>query len=233
MGIKVKIWGDYALFSRPEMKVERCTYDVITASAARGILDAIYWHPGFKWLIDKIYIQKPIRFTSIRRNEVNSKILESSVKRVLNGSKEKLYLSTKDDIAQRTSIILKDVEYVIEAHFEMTPSANESDNPAKFIDIMKRRIKKGQCFHTPYFGCREFPVRFAPCDDEKIFTAYEDEEERDLGYVLYDMDYSDPKDIKPIFFRAIMRRGTLDIKEAREAIKKGILNPSELKGGIR
>lgn len=214
-GIRVKVWGDYALFTRPEMKVERVSYDIITPSAARGILDAIYWHPGLHWKIDKIYVLNPIRFTSVRRNEVKSKILASAALSVYNGSGRPLEMSSKDDIVQRASLILSDVAYVIEAHFEMTDKANASDNPGKFCDIMRRRVEKGQYFHAPYFGCREFPVRFAPCAEEEIIhTAYEDEEERDLGYMLYDMDFSDPKDIEPTFFRAIMRRGVIDVSKS-------------------
>ena len=131
-GVKVKIWGDYALFSRPEMKVERCSYDVMTPSAARGILEAIYWHPGMRWVIDRIYVNKPIQFTSVRRNEVKSKISASNVLPVYNGNQKRLYISSKAEIVQRASLLLRDVEYVVEAHFEMTDKANESDNPGKF-----------------------------------------------------------------------------------------------------
>lgn len=212
-GIKVKVWGDYALFSRPEMKVERCTYDVITPSAARGILDAIYWHPGLVWRIDRIYVQKPIQFTSVRRNEVKSKISANNVISVYNGSNKELYLSSKAEIVQRAALILKDVQYVIEAHFEMTDKANETDNAGKFKDIVRRRLEKGQCFHNPYFGCREFPASFALCEEEQIKTAYENEEEKDLGYMLYDLDYSDPNDIQPMFFRAVMHRGVIDVRD--------------------
>ena len=133
IGVKVKVWGEYALFSRPEMKVERCSYDVITPSAARGILEAIYWHPGMKWVIDKIYVQKPVQFTSIRRNEVKSKISSNNVLPVYNGADKPLYISTKSDIVQRASLLLRDVSYVIEAHFEMTEKAVESDNPGKLL----------------------------------------------------------------------------------------------------
>mgnify|MGYP003308514266 CR=1 FL=1 len=211
IGVKVKVWGDYALFSRPEMKVERCSYDVMTPSAARGILEAIYWHPGMKWVIDRIYVQNPIVFTSIRRNEVKSKISANNVLPVYNGANKELYISSKAEIVQRASLLLKDVAYVIEAHFDMTEKANESDNPGKFKDIIMRRLKRGECYHTPYFGCREFPVRFCLCEDEEIRTAYEDQE-RDLGFMLYDMDYSDLNHIQPMFFRAVMKNGVLDVR---------------------
>lgn len=211
IGVKVKVWGEYALFSRPEMKVERCSYDVITPSAARGILEAIYWHPGMKWVIDKIYVQKPVRFTSIRRNEVKSKISSNNVLSVYNGADKPLYISTKSDIVQRASLLLRDVSYVIEAHFEMTEKAVESDNPGKFKDIIMRRLKRGECYHTPYFGCREFPANFCLCEDEKIETAYSGE--KDLGFMLYDMDFSDLDNIQPMFFRALMKDGVIILRD--------------------
>lgn len=211
IGVKVKVWGEYALFSRPEMKVERCSYDVITPSAARGILEAIYWHPGMKWVIDKIYVQKPVRFTSIRRNEVKSKISSNNVLSVYNGADKPLYISTKSDIVQRASLLLRDVSYVIEAHFEMTEKAVESDNPGKFKDIIMRRLKRRECYHTPYFGCREFPANFCLCEDEKIETAYSGE--KDLGFMLYDMDFSDLDNIQPMFFRALMKDGVINLRD--------------------
>ena len=211
IGVKVKVWGEYALFSRPEMKVERCSYDVITPSAARGILEAIYWHPGMKWVIDKIYVQKPVQFTSIRRNEVKSKISSNNVLPVYNGADKPLYISTKSEIVQRASLLLRDVSYVIEAHFEMTEKAVESDNPGKFKDIIMRRLRRGECYHTPYFGCREFPANFCLCEDEKIETAYSGE--KDLGFMLYDMDFSDLDNIQPMFFRALMKDGVINLRD--------------------
>ena len=212
MGVKVRVWGDYALFARPELKVERCSYDVMTPSAARGILDAVYWHPGLKWKIDRIHVVRPIQFTSVRRNEVKSKISASSVLQAYNGGDKPLYISTKADIVQRASLLLRDVEYVIEAHFQMTDQANETDNPGKFKDIIMRRLRRGECFHMPYFGCREFPAHFSLCEEDEIRTAYDGVEEKDLGFMLYDMDFSDPENIQPMFFRAVMRRGVVDLQ---------------------
>lgn len=210
-GVRIRIWGDYALFSRPEMKVERCSYDVITPSAARGILEAIYWHPGMKWIVDKIYVKKQIQFTSVRRNEVKDKILAGNVLQVINGAEKQLYLSSREKIVQRAAIILREVDYVIEAHFEMTAQANESDNAGKFKDIIMRRLRKGACYHTPYMGCREFPAHFAFCEETDIETVYQGQE-KDLGYMLYDMDYSDPSHISPMFFRAVLKNGILDVQ---------------------
>ena len=212
MAVKLEVWGDYALFTRPEMKVERVSYDVMTPSAARGILEAIYWHPGLRWIIDQIDVLNPIVFSNIRRNEVKSMISARNAKMVMEKGMGELYLNTKNDIVQRASMLLKDVRYIIKAHFEMTSYASESDNPGKFQDIVKRRIQKGQCYHQPYFGCREFPVSFREAEGE---TKCPDELKgtRDLGYMLYDMDYSDKNEIRPMFFRAVMEDGKIRIPD--------------------
>lgn len=211
-GVRVRVWGEYALMSRPEMKTERVSYDVLTPSAARGILESIYWHGGMRYVIDRIIVVKPIQFTSVRRNEVKSKISANNVLPVYNGAAKELYLNTKADIVQRASLLLRDVEYVIEAHFEMTDKANASDNPGKFKDILMRRLRKGECYQMPYFGCREFPAHFSLCEEE-VRSAYADVEEKDLGYMLYDMDYSDCQNIQPMFFRAVLRKGVLDLRD--------------------
>ncbi|SES87238.1 CRISPR-associated protein Cas5d [[Clostridium] aminophilum] len=220
MAVKVEIWGDYALFTRPEMKVERVSYDVITPSAARGILEAIYWHPGLMWVIDAIQVCNPIQFTNIRRNEVKSKISAKIVKTVMNSGKGKLYLDASNDIQQRASLLLKDVRYVIEAHFEMTDKAAKSDNPGKFQDIMKRRLQRGQYYHQPCMGCREFPAFFKEATGETIVSESL-LGEKDLGFMLYDMDYSDVEDIKPMYFRAKMVNGMIRIpqKDSEEVLR--------------
>lgn len=211
-GVRVRVWGDWALFSRPEMKVERCSYDVMTPSAARGILEAIYWHPGMRWIIDRIHVCNAIQFTSIRRNEVKSKVLGSSVLQAVNGGNKPLYISSRDEIVQRAAILLRDVDYVIEAHFEMTEAAVEGDNPGKFKDIVMRRLRGGKCYHMPYFGCREFPANFQLFEKEGVDTVYSGVE-KDLGYMLYDFDYSDKENIQPMFFRAVLKNGILDVRD--------------------
>ncbi len=211
--IQVEVRGEYALFSRPELKVERVSYDVMTPSAARGILEAIYWHPGLRWVIDRIYVLAPIRFTSVRRNEVLSPISAPNVRTAMTGGKKDLYLSAPDEIVQRASLLLRDVHYVIEAHFDIvTGKANPGDNPGKFQDIMKRRLEKGACYHQPYFGCREFPAQFNRWPGGPVPTAYPDEE-KDLGLMLFDMDYRNPQDIQPRFFRAVLKNGVLDLTQ--------------------
>ena len=205
--IQLEVWGAYALFSRPELKVERVSYDVPTPSAARGIVEAVYYHPGLRWYIDRIHVLNPIRFVSIRRNEVTDKISGRNVRQAAQGGGQPLYLVTSQKIVQRSSLLLQDVHYVIEAHFEMTDKAAPSDNPGKFQDIVTRRMERGQCFHTPYFGCREFPVSFRRWPGGPIPTI---DETRDLGLMLYDFDYSDPAAIIPTYFRARLEHGVLN-----------------------
>lgn len=212
MPIQVEVWGDYACFTRPEMKTERVSYDVMTPSAARGLLESIYWHPGLRWVIECIHVCSPIRFTNIRRNEVKDVISARAVKSVMEKGKgiDELYLATTESIQQRAAMVLKDVHYVIDAHFDMTDKAAPGDNPGKFQDIIKRRLERGQCYSMPYFGTREFAAHFArctelpPCPEELLG-------ERDLGWMLWDMDYTDPQDIKPKFFRAKLLDGAMDV----------------------
>ena len=212
MPIQVEVWGDYACFTRPEMKTERVSYDVMTPSAARGLLESIYWHPGLRWVIECIHVCSPIRFTNIRRNEVKDVISARAVKSVMEKGKgiDELYLATTESIQQRAAMVLKDVHYVIDAHFDMTDKAAPGDNPGKFQDIIKRRLERGQCYSMPYFGTREFAAHFArctelpPCPEELLG-------ERDLGWMLWDMDSTDPQDIKPKFFRAKLVDGAMDV----------------------
>lgn len=210
MPICVEVWGEYACFSRPEMKVERVSYDVMTPSAARGLLEAIYWHPGLRWVIDRIRVCAPIRFTSIRRNEVKDTVSASKVRTAMEKGQGALYLATADSIQQRAALILRDVRYVIEAHFEMTPQAAPGDSHGKFQDIMRRRLEKGQTYHQPCFGVREFPAQFAPCQ-ELPPCPQELQGTVDLGWMLLDMDYADPQNIKPLFFRASLQGGVLQV----------------------
>ena len=164
MPISLEVWGDYACFTRPEMKTERVSYDIMTPSAARGLLESIYWHPGMRWVIDRIHVCAPIRFTNLRRNEVKSTISARSARTVMERGKGELYLTTSQDIQQRAAMLLRDVRYVIDAHFDITDQASDSDNAGKFQDIIKRRIRRGQFYSQPYFGCREFPAQFKVCE---------------------------------------------------------------------
>ncbi len=212
MSIRLKVCGPYACFTRPEMKTERVSYDVMTPSAARGLIEAIYWHPGLQWKIDRIYVCAPIRFTNLRRNEVKATVSARNARAVMEKGAGELYLCTSQEIQQRAAMLLQDVCYVIDAHFEMTDKAAEGDNPGKFQDIVTRRIRKGQFYHQPCFGCREFPAHFAAC--EEIPPCPESlQGEKDLGWMLYDMDYSDPENIRPLFFRASMKNGMIEVPD--------------------
>lgn len=216
-GIKIKVWGDYACFTRPEMKVERVSYDVMTPSAARGILEAIYWKPQIKWIIDSISVLNPINFENIRRNELKGKISPLKVKSAYLGKDSSLYqLADQENIIQRSSLILKNVAYIIEAHFEMTGIDSKADDTEKkHYNIATRRIEKGQCFHRPYMGCREFPVNFAPLySEEKSFYFGK---EQDMGYMLWDIDFNNEN--TPIFFRPIMKDGILTVPNLWEGGK--------------
>ena len=213
MSMLIEVWGDYACFSRPEMKTERVSYDIMTPSAARGLVEAIYWHPGMKYHIDRIYLLKPVQFASIRRNEVKDTLRSSAALSAAKGGEVPM-LCTAENIQQRAALVLQDVHYVIECHFTMTEKAAPGDNPGKFQDIIKRRAEKGQFYHQPYFGTREFPVNFKLCDGMPECPK-ELLGERDLGWMLLDMDYSDPSDIKPVFFRAVMKDGVLDVPPMR------------------
>lgn len=209
-GIRLKVWGDYACFSRPEMKVERVSYDVITPSAARGILEAIYWKPAIRWVVDKIVVINPIKFENIRRNELLGKISISSVKRAYKGGTKIDLSQSTNDIVQRSSLVLKDVCYLIDAHFDVTENAGETDTVEKHYNIALRRCKKGQCFHRPYFGCREFPVNFVLSTEVNVESFYKNSE-RDLGFMLWDIDFGNQKN--PMFYRPIMKDGTIEIPD--------------------
>lgn len=209
MSFKVEVWGDYACFTRPEMKAERVSYEIMTPSAARGILESIYWHPGLQYHIDKIHILKPIQFTSIRRNEVKNIVSASNALSAFKSGKTFVSYAGEDRL-QRASLILRDVHYVIDAHFSMTARAGSNDTPEKFCAIIDRRLTHGQCFNQPYFGCREFPVHFCKWEEGHIPAL---PLTQDLGFMLYDMDYTNLENIKPKFFRAKLVNGVLDTSD--------------------
>ncbi len=208
-GVKVEVWGDYALFSRPELKTERVSYDVITPSAARGILDAILWHPGMQWMIDRIHVLNPISFTNVRRNELQNKLSIDKIRTMVNTGTIPYQVSgDSNEIMQRASLMLKDVRYVIEAHFVLTDKASPSDTPEKFYNMALRRLRKGQCYHQPCLGTRECTAHFRIVEGD-VPPAID--ETRDLGLMLYDLDYSNPEDIQPMFFRARLDRGVMEV----------------------
>ncbi len=212
-GVKLHIWGDYACFTRPEMKAERVSYDVLTPSAARGILTAIHWKPAIRWVVDAIHVLHPIRFESIRRNEVGSKIpLSKSSGAMKRKSIDGLHQIIEDDRQQRASTVLRDVAYVIEAHFELTDKAGLDDNEGKHISIFNRRARDGQCFHQPCLGVREFPAHFRLIESDEAWPVSklpEADQNRDLGWMLHDIDFDHNN--TPYFFRAEMKNGVIQV----------------------
>lgn len=211
-GIRLLTWGDRACFTRPEMKVERVSYDVITPSAARGILDAIHWKPVIRWSVDRIHVLKPIRLESIRRNEVGGKLSPASVVKAMKaGSTAGLVTHVDEDRQQRAATILRDVTYVIEAHFELTPKAGPDDSVGKHLDIFNRRARKGQCFQMPCMGVREFPAHFRLLEEGEALPEKHESllPERDLGWMLHDIDFD--QGMTPRFFRARMSNGAIDV----------------------
>jgi CRISPR-associated protein Cas5d len=212
-GIVIRVRGDYALFTRPEMKVERVSYDVITPSAARGIIEAVYWKPSIRWVIDRIHVLNEIEFTNIRRNEVSEKVLESEARRRMNGSQEPFFLSSTDARQQRAAMVLKNVDYVIEAHFEIVAEkAGPEDTVEKHYNMALRRLRKGQHYHAPCLGTREFGARVELVENESLPQS-KLSGARDLGWMLYDLDFSDVQDIRPLFFKAEMRDGVIDLTD--------------------
>lgn len=211
-GIQIRVRGDYALFTRPEMKVERVSYDVMTPSAARGVIEAVYWKPAIRWVIDRIVVLNEIEFTNIRRNEVSDKISTREAERRMNGANEPFFMDATDKRQQRAAMILKNVDYVIDAHFELTDQAGLDDTVEKHYNIALRRLRKGQHYHAPYLGTREFPAQVELIENgdapESRLTGT-----RDLGWMLFDLDFDDPQDIEPQFFKALMQDGVIDLRE--------------------
>ena len=212
-GFRIKIRGDYALFSRPEMKVERVSYDVPTPSALVGLISAIYWHPGVKYIIDKIVVCRPINFINIRRNELSEKLSLKNINAEING-KGSAAVYSSDLRTQRASMLLKDVEYGVEFHFELTDERDADMTEEKCYNILLRRLKKGQHFNKPCLGCREFPADVELVEALPQSTLKGD---TDLGYMLYDLQYKRNKEGKstdsaePRFYRPHMVDGVIDV----------------------
>jgi CRISPR-associated protein Cas5d len=206
----LEVSGDFACFTRPEMKVERVSYDVMTPSSARAVFESILWKPAIRWHVEKIEVLKPIRWVSIRRNEVGAVVSVRNAQEAMNKGSGSLGLNIEDERQQRAGLFLRDVTYRIHAHFELLPNAGENNTMGKFLDMFERRAEKGQCVNQPYLGCREFA-----CDFRLIDTAQPQvapiAETRDLGWMLHDLDYTKPADPQPRFFRAALENGVLRI----------------------
>ena len=206
----LEVSGDFACFTRPEMKVERVSYDVMTPSAARAVFEAILWKPAIRWQVRRIEVLKPVRWISLRRNEVASVVPVRNVQQAMNAGQGGLGLYIEDDRQQRAGLFLRDVAYRIHADLEVRPDAGENNTGPKFWEMFERRAAKWQCVNQPYLGCREFAARFRLIEnsrDEPPPIA----KSRDLGFMLYDLDFAKPNDPTPKFFRARMENGVVDL----------------------
>lgn len=218
----LEIVGDYACFTRPEMKVERVSYDLVTPSAARAVFESILWKPAIRWRIRKIEVLKPVRWISIRRNEVAAVASSRNALAAMNAGRGRLALYIEDERQQRAGLFLRDVAYRLHAEMEFI-SDEARANPNKYIAMFIRRAEAGQCVNQPYLGCREFAASFRPvalvADGHGGFRAADGEPQAlqemsaDLGWMLYDLDYADRTDPKPQFFRARIDRGVLDLAD--------------------
>ena len=206
--VSIRVWGDWACFTRPEMKVERVSYEVMTPSAARGVLESIFWKPQFDWVIERIDVLKPVRFASILRNEVKDKTAFNTVKKWADDGGR--YDATERR-TQRHALVLRDVAYNIHASMRLRPGVN--DPPAKYRDQFRRRVKKGQCFWRPYLGCREFSAFFSPVDPTEPTYGVD----MAIGRMLFDLKYDDRfkkasfGQGTPVFFDARLERGVLEV----------------------
>jgi len=213
-GITIRVQGPYALFTRPEMKVERVSYDVITPSAARGIIEAVYWKPAIRWVIDKIHVLREIEYTNIRRNEISDKASVDNALQVMRGSNKPLYIAATEVRQQRAAMVLKNVDYVIEAHFEKVEKKwGERDSEEGHYNIILRRLREGQHFHAPCLGTREFPAKVTIIEDKNTIPKSPLRGKRDFGWMLYDLDFSNLRDIKPMFYHPVMQDGVIDVGE--------------------
>jgi CRISPR-associated protein Cas5d len=194
------------------MKVERVSYDAMTPSAARGVLEAIYWKPEIRWVVERIHVLNPIRFTNLRRNEVGAKASAVTAARAMAAGSGHLGIFVEDERQQRAATVLRDVDYLIEARFDVLSGA---DAPIKHFEMFKRRAEKGQCFHRPYLGCREFDCQFTWHEGAFPCGAYSDVPERDLGFMLHDIDFE--HDMTARFFHAVMRHGVIDVPPFQKA----------------
>ena len=211
-GVRLRVTGERACFTRPEMKVERVSYDVMTPSAARGILEAVHWKPAIRWVIDRIHVLEPVRFQSFRRNEVGAKASAANAASAMRaGTTAGLGLVVEDNRQQRATTHLVNVDYLIEAHFELTAKAGTDDTEAKHLAMFNRRARDGQCFQRPCLGVREFPAEFELVAPEAPAPLSKLQGEQDLGWMLHDLDFTNPSDVRSRFFRARLDNGVLDI----------------------
>jgi len=208
----LEVTGDYACFTRPEMKVERVSYDVITPSAARAVFEAILWKPAVRWHVRKVEVLKPVRWMNLRRNEVAKVISTDKVKSAMNKGSGDLGLYIEDERQQRAGLFLRDVAYRLHAEMEFLRVKDPEANSKKYEEMFERRALKGQCVNQPYLGCREFAAHFRLVEDPTKEPAPIGMNEK-LGYMLHDLDFSNPADPQPKFFRAEVKGGVMEVPE--------------------
>lgn len=208
----LEVSGDYACFTRPEMKVERVSYDVITPSAARAVFEAILWKPTIRWHVRKVEVLKPVRWMNLRRNEVASVVSVSNVKSAMKKGTGDLGLYIEDDRQQRAGLFLRDVAYRLHGDLEFIPEKDPGEKSAKYESMFERRAQKGQCVNQPYLGCREFAAHFRLVEDPTKEAAPIGMDEK-LGYMLHDLDFTNPNDPQPKFFRAEVKGGVMEVPE--------------------
>ena len=208
----LELSGELACFTRPEMKVERVSYDVITPSAARAVFEAILWKPAIRWHVRRIEVLKPIRFINLRRNEVGSKVSTSNVTKAMNGADIDLSIYADDpaERAQRAGLLLRDVSYRVHADMEVRTDRQDPMPAPKYHAMFERRAERGQWVNQPYLGCREFAARVRLVN-ETVAEAAPIGETRDLGWMLHDLDFERPADPQPVFFRAQMTAGVIEV----------------------
>jgi len=206
----LELSGPWACFTRPEMKVERVSYDVMTPSAARACFEAILWKPAIRWHVRKIEVLKPIRWINLRRNEVASVVSTRNVETAMKNGRGDLGLNIEDDRQQRAGLFLRDVAYRVHADLEFLPARDPDASATKYLEMFERRAAKGQCVNQPYLGCREFAANFRLVGDPTAEPPPHDET-RDLRFMLHDLDFSKPSDPQPRFFRASLENGVVQI----------------------
>lgn len=237
--LALRATGPLACFTRPELKTERMTYPVLTPSAARGMCESVLWKPQMRWRIDRIKVLSPIAFTSFRRNEV-AVGAPTPPRSVLDSGGKYDTLIVEDRRQQRNTVALRDVDYVIEARIELTDRAGSGDSLSKYVAMFQRRLERGQHFHQPYLGCREFPADLEPVDEH---TPQPIPETRDLGLMLWDLEFTQSQNTKgprrktmawrtpdgpvegfarPVFFAARLVNGVLEVPPTAEAAERGI-----------
>ena len=204
----LELSGPYACFTRPEMKVERVSYDVMTPSAARACFEAILWKPAIRWHVRKIEVLRPIRWINLRRNEVASVVSTRNVEAAMKAGRGDLGLYIEEDRQQRAGLFLRDVAYRVHADLEFLRERDPEASPAKYQEMFERRAGKGQCVNQPYLGCREFAAAFRLVGEPEAGPAAI-AETRDLGFMLHDLDFSTPADPQPRFFRAQLKDGVV------------------------